>query len=165
MHACRRPCEAAAATMLLVRRPPPTTLASCPTLQALDEVRAREVAIVELQKRVADGEARLKQQQVGSRRHGPPPLWTALLGMQGREHACSLDTGPLPAAQPSARPAPCPHPRHLAPRCPAAPPAQALYEAVRTDRNLYSKNLIEAQDEISELKRKFKIQAHQVRAG
>lgn len=42
-------------------------------------------------------------------------------------------------------------------------PVQALYEAVRTDRNLYSKNLIEAQDEINELKRKFKIQAHQVR--
>lgn len=44
-------------------------------------------------------------------------------------------------------------------------PPQALYEAVRTDRNLYSKNLIEAQDEINELKRKFKIQAHQVGGG
>lgn len=49
----------------------------------------------------------------------------------------------------------------------ALPPLrpQALYEAVRTDRNLYSKNLIEAQDEINELRRKFKIQAHQVRGG
>ncbi|KAI8476303.1 MAG: flagellar associated protein [Monoraphidium minutum] len=69
--------------------------------QALEEVKVREVAIVELQKRIGEGEGRLKQQQ-------------------------------------------------------------ALYEAVRADRNLYSKTLIEAQDEISELKRKFKIQGHQV---
>ena len=34
---------------------------------------------------------------------------------------------------------------------------------MRADRNMYSKSLIEAQDEINELKRKFKIQAHQVR--
>ena len=34
---------------------------------------------------------------------------------------------------------------------------QQLYEAVRSDRNLYSKNLIESQDEIAEMKRKFKI--------
>ncbi|KIZ06593.1 Coiled-coil domain-containing protein [Monoraphidium neglectum] len=69
--------------------------------RALEEVKVREVAIVELQKRISEGEGRLKQQQ-------------------------------------------------------------ALYEAVRADRNLYSKTLIEAQDEISELKRKFKIQGHQV---
>ena len=34
---------------------------------------------------------------------------------------------------------------------------QNLYETVRADRNLYSKNLVQAQDEIQELKRKFKI--------
>ncbi|XP_030058639.1 cilia- and flagella-associated protein 58 [Microcaecilia unicolor] len=39
---------------------------------------------------------------------------------------------------------------------------QNLYEAVRSDRNLYSKNLIEAQDEITEMKRKLKIMHHQV---
>ena len=39
---------------------------------------------------------------------------------------------------------------------------QTLYEAARSDRNLYSKNLIEAQDEIAELKRKFKIMNHQI---
>ncbi|XP_036592331.1 cilia- and flagella-associated protein 58 isoform X3 [Trichosurus vulpecula] len=39
---------------------------------------------------------------------------------------------------------------------------QNLYEAVRSDRNLYSKNLIEAQDEITEMKRKLKIMTHQV---
>lgn len=39
---------------------------------------------------------------------------------------------------------------------------QNLYEAVRSDRNLYSKNLLEAQDEVAELKRKFKIAAHQI---
>lgn len=39
---------------------------------------------------------------------------------------------------------------------------QKLYEAVRSDRNLYSKNLIEAQDEIAEMKRKFKIMNHQI---
>eukprot|EP00055_Hartaetosiga_balthica_P002929 m.5790 g.5790 ORF g.5790 m.5790 type:complete len:855 (-) comp2480_c0_seq1:209-2773(-) len=39
---------------------------------------------------------------------------------------------------------------------------QALYEQVRSDRNLYSKNLIEAQDEIQEMKRKLKIMNHQI---
>jgi len=39
---------------------------------------------------------------------------------------------------------------------------QNLYEAVRADRNLYSKNLIESQDEIQEMKRKFKIMQHQI---
>lgn len=37
-----------------------------------------------------------------------------------------------------------------------------MYEAVRSDRNLYSKNLIEAQDEVAELKRKFIIASHQI---
>ncbi|KAJ1511569.1 hypothetical protein HMI55_006538 [Coelomomyces lativittatus] len=39
---------------------------------------------------------------------------------------------------------------------------QALYEQVRSDRNLYSKNLIESQDEISEMRRKLKIMSHQI---
>ncbi|XP_048407124.1 cilia- and flagella-associated protein 58 [Stegostoma tigrinum] len=39
---------------------------------------------------------------------------------------------------------------------------QNLYEAVRSDRNLYSKNLIEAQDEIAEMKRKLKIMNHHI---
>ncbi|KAI8609208.1 hypothetical protein BC830DRAFT_861244 [Chytriomyces sp. MP71] len=39
---------------------------------------------------------------------------------------------------------------------------QQLYESVRTDRNLYSKNLIECEDEITELKRKLKIMGHQI---
>ena len=33
---------------------------------------------------------------------------------------------------------------------------------VRSDRNLYSKNLIESQDEIGEMKRKLKIMNHQI---
>ena len=70
-------------------------------LQALEEVKLREMAIVDLQKTIAEGENKLKQQQ-------------------------------------------------------------NLYEAVRSDRNLYSKNLIEAQDEIQEMKRKFKILNHQI---
>ena len=37
---------------------------------------------------------------------------------------------------------------------------QNLYEAVRSDRNLYSKNLIEAQEEIEELNKKFKRMTH-----
>lgn len=61
----------------------------------------REMAIMDLQKRIGEGEGRLKQQQ-------------------------------------------------------------NLYEAVRADRNLYSKNLIEAQDEIQEMKRKFRIMQHQI---
>lgn len=39
---------------------------------------------------------------------------------------------------------------------------QNLYEAVRSDRNLYSKNLIERQDEINENRRKLKIMTHQI---
>eukprot|EP00049_Salpingoeca_infusionum_P018965 m.359526 g.359526 ORF g.359526 m.359526 type:complete len:867 (-) comp18604_c0_seq1:381-2981(-) len=39
---------------------------------------------------------------------------------------------------------------------------QALYEQVRSDRNVYSKNLLEAQDEIGEMKRKLKILNHQI---
>ncbi|NXJ90815.1 CFA58 protein, partial [Corythaixoides concolor] len=36
------------------------------------------------------------------------------------------------------------------------------YDAVRTERNLYSKNLIEAKDEIAEMKKKLKTLKHQV---
>ena len=39
---------------------------------------------------------------------------------------------------------------------------QNLYEAVRSDRNLYSKNLIEAQDEVADMRRKFGIASHQI---
>ena len=39
---------------------------------------------------------------------------------------------------------------------------QQLYESVRADRNLYSKNLIESQDQIAEMKKKFKIMNHQI---
>jgi chromosome segregation ATPase len=37
-----------------------------------------------------------------------------------------------------------------------------LYETVRSDRNLYSKNLVEAQEEINDMKRKLKIMTHQI---
>lgn len=37
-----------------------------------------------------------------------------------------------------------------------------LYEAVCSDRNLCSKNLIESRDEITEMKRKLKIMSHQI---
>ena len=53
---CSSAHEAAAAW-----RPAPTQQ------QALEDVKARETAIVELQKRVSDGEGRLKQQQVDGR--------------------------------------------------------------------------------------------------
>ncbi|KFQ44776.1 Coiled-coil domain-containing protein 147, partial [Nestor notabilis] len=39
---------------------------------------------------------------------------------------------------------------------------QSQCEAVRTERNLYSKNLVEAKDEISEMKKKFKSVIHQM---
>ena len=61
-------------------------------MSALEEVKLREMAIIDLQKKIVEAEGRLKQQQ-------------------------------------------------------------NLYEAVRSDRNLYSKNLIEAQDEIGDMKR------------
>lgn len=39
---------------------------------------------------------------------------------------------------------------------------QTLYEAVCSDRNLYSKQLIESRDEITEMRRKLKIMSHQI---
>lgn len=69
--------------------------------QALDEVRNREMNIMELQKKLLEAESKIKHQQ-------------------------------------------------------------NLYETVRTERNLYSKNLVQAQDEIDEMKRKFKVMAHLV---
>eukprot|EP01038_Epipyxis_sp_PR26KG_P011029 gene11029-14810_t len=39
---------------------------------------------------------------------------------------------------------------------------QSLFESVRSDRNLYSKQLIDSQDEINELKRKFRSMNHQI---
>lgn len=37
-----------------------------------------------------------------------------------------------------------------------------LYEAVRTDKNLYSKNLVESLEEIAEMRKKFKVMCHQI---
>merc|ERR1711998_791795 len=37
-----------------------------------------------------------------------------------------------------------------------------LYEAVRTDKNLYSKNLAEATEEIGEMVKRFKVMHHQI---
>lgn len=39
---------------------------------------------------------------------------------------------------------------------------QQLYESVRSDRNTYSKNLSETEDEIAETKRRYKIVNHQI---
>eukprot|EP00825_Cyclidium_porcatum_P005862 TRINITY_DN1287_c0_g1_i7.p1 TRINITY_DN1287_c0_g1~~TRINITY_DN1287_c0_g1_i7.p1 ORF type:complete len:699 (-),score=223.57 TRINITY_DN1287_c0_g1_i7:296-2392(-) len=39
---------------------------------------------------------------------------------------------------------------------------QNLYEAVRSDRNLYSKNLTESQEELQEIKRRYKIVNHSI---
>jgi hypothetical protein len=39
---------------------------------------------------------------------------------------------------------------------------QGLYEACRSDRNLYLKNLMEAQDDTAEMKKKLKIMTHQI---
>ena len=73
-------------------------------MTALEEVKLREMAIIDQQKKIVEAEARLKQQQT-------------------------------------------------------------LYEGVRGDRNLYSKNLIEAQDDIGDMKRKFKIMQARRRAS
>ena len=39
---------------------------------------------------------------------------------------------------------------------------QNLYEIVRSDRNLYSKNLMDSQEEISDMKQRLKIMNHQI---
>lgn len=68
--------------------------ASARYVEALEELKLREMAIGDLHKRIAEGEHKLKQQQ-------------------------------------------------------------QLYEAARADRNVYSKNLIEVQDDVSEMRRRF----------
>jgi hypothetical protein len=103
---------------------------------------------VELQKRVSEGEARLKQQQ--AREQGPRASSPA-----APANTCTACPLTRPSPNHDSLP-PRPHP------APASDACQALYEAVRADRNLYSKTLIEAQDEINELKRKAKITTHQV---
>ncbi|ORC81683.1 uncharacterized protein TM35_001091060 [Trypanosoma theileri] len=40
---------------------------------------------------------------------------------------------------------------------------QSIYEQVRTERNLYSKKLIESQDEVVELRQNFRMMDHQIR--
>lgn len=39
---------------------------------------------------------------------------------------------------------------------------ESLYEAVRSDRNMYSKKLIESQDEVVEMRRKLSMLNHQI---
>ncbi|RYH22893.1 hypothetical protein EON65_18640 [archaeon] len=39
---------------------------------------------------------------------------------------------------------------------------QSLYESVRSDRNLFSKQLVDAQEEIQTLKRKFRSMNNQI---
>ena len=39
---------------------------------------------------------------------------------------------------------------------------QSLYEQVRNDRNLFSRQQINSEDEINEMRRKFKIMSHQI---
>lgn len=68
---------------------------------ALEQVKLQEMQVAQLQRRIVEGETKLKQQQ-------------------------------------------------------------NLYEAVRSDRNLYSKNLIESQEEIDEMRRRFKIMNHHI---
>ena len=40
---------------------------------------------------------------------------------------------------------------------------QAMYESVRSDRNMYSKNLVEVQEEIEVMNLSFRTLSHQVR--
>ena len=75
--------------------------ASAQYVATLEEVKLRDASIEDLQRSIAEGEARLRQQQ-------------------------------------------------------------ALYEAVRSDRNLYSKQLVEAQAEVAALKRQFRIATHAI---
>lgn len=70
-------------------------------LEAQDQLKLKDIQVVDLRKRVTEWEAKLKQQQ-------------------------------------------------------------QLYETVRADRNHYSKSLLESQDQIAELRKKFKIMGHQI---
>ncbi len=70
-------------------------------LQAVEDLKTQEMRIGQMQKKIMEGETRLKQQQ-------------------------------------------------------------NLYEAVRADRNLYSKSLLDSNEEIEEMRRKFKVMNHQI---
>lgn len=99
-------------------------------LLTLQEVKAKQMTVMDLQKKITEGEARLKQQQV--RRVAKSSL-LCFFFLSFFWYIC------LPISL-----------------------VQNLYEAVRSDRNLYSKHLIEAQDEIAEMRRKFTIMNHQI---
>ena len=86
----------------------------------LMQVKLREMTILDLQKKISEGDGKLKQQQTLCR-------------------SPRLRLAPAPA-MPLARVQPRELPRHL---CALA--RKRRYEAVRADRNLYSKNLIESQ--------------------
>ena len=79
---------------------------------------------------------------------------------------CGLHTSRTVPSRPLLSPLPTPYSPHLQHKIVEGEAKmkqqQNLYEAVRSDRNLYSKNLIESQDEIAEMKRKFKIMTRQV---
>ncbi len=100
-------------------------------MQALEEVKVREGTIAELQKKIQESDAKLKQQQNLYVAPSLPSLYY-----------CNTLRPALPSLY----------------YCNTL----ARYEQVRSDRNLYSKNLIEAEDEIAEMKRKFKIMNHQI---
>ena len=91
--------------------------------------------MAELKKTIAEGEGKLKQQQVNSTqclkqiKHAyPSTMHIAIVSIIPMNRWCW----------------------------------QNLYEAVRSDRNLYSKNLMQSQEEISEMKLKFKIMNRQI---
>ena len=83
----------------------------------MEEVKRKEMELLQQKKKIAETESKLKQQQVTS------------YDIYLLDYSISCQT---------------------------------LYEAVCSDRNLYSKQLIEARDEITEMKRKLKILSHQI---
>lgn len=109
-------------------------------MSQMEEVKRKEMELYQLKKRIAGHESKLKQQQVRA-------------SVQQDILSCDDDINIYVFIYLFAPP-------FLLPLF--LPPMQTLYEAVCAERNMCSKNLIEARDEITEMKRKLKIMSHQI---
>ena len=131
------------------------TLATARTVKKLRAERDRYAGeAVEAVEKFAKAQSEVKAREV-----------TAVqLQVCGFPHLPHLPQSPIsPTSDPTSDPIFPPHLQHKIVEGEAKMKQQQnLYEAVRSDRNLYSKNLIESQDEIAEMKRKFKIMNHQI---
>ncbi|KAJ4456264.1 putative Cilia- and flagella-associated protein 58 [Paratrimastix pyriformis] len=116
--------------------------------KASEELKMRALKASDLEKQIKEEKTKLAQQKV-------PPGCHQCGGGGGVE--CHLAASRHLILSPSRR-----FHKNLTLAFSPSPLLQNLYESVRTERNLYSRNLMNAQEINGELRRKFHIMEHQV---